>query len=178
MSSRYFSKRPHGRLTVPVHTGDDPALQAKVEAIEQEEKTRMFRRASIVIQAAMRRRLAKKRVSVVGEMAGASGEIHLARLTGETQQEHEQRRGRHAWTRSRTLHRGSLEHIFKDLDISTRGYIDLRTFMVGLRRHERMRKYLGVDPERNGRDIFAGIDKEVGHHVSVDEFVDLYVIVL
>ena len=118
MSSRYFSKRPHGRLTVPVHTGDDPALQAKVEAIEQEEKTRMFRRASIVIQAAMRRRLAKKRVSVVGEMAGASSEIHLARLTGETQQEHEQRRGRHAWTRSRTLHRGSLEHIFKDLDIT------------------------------------------------------------
>ena len=54
----YFAKRPYGQLTLP--PVDDPELSRALKKMERAETSRKWRRASIVIQCAVRGRLAKK----------------------------------------------------------------------------------------------------------------------
>ena len=60
----YFGQRPTGQLTLP-HV-DDASLQRVLKSMEKDETTRKWRRASLVIQCAVRGRLARqKRASLV-----------------------------------------------------------------------------------------------------------------
>ena len=75
MFGRYFAARPNGVLTLPAV--DDPDLTIVLLGMEHEETERKWRRASIVIQCALRGRLArKKRASQIdippGAMTGMS----------------------------------------------------------------------------------------------------------
>ena len=58
MLCSYFAKRPYGQLTLP--PVDAPELSRALKKMERAETSRKWRRASIVIQCAVRGRLAKK----------------------------------------------------------------------------------------------------------------------
>ena len=83
---RYFAQRPPGALTLPAV--DRPELKALLRGMEKDETKRRWRRASIVIQCAVRGKLARKegehqqRISGSSGSAGGGGRGSKTRLVG------------------------------------------------------------------------------------------------
>ena len=68
---RYFAQRPPGALTLPAV--DRPELKALLRGMEKDETKRRWRRASIVIQCAVRGKLARKEGEHQQRISGSSG---------------------------------------------------------------------------------------------------------
>lgn len=126
---RYFAQRPYGKITIP--NAEDAEMEVKTNQMAVDEKQRRFRRASIVIQHAMRKRRAAKRWEAVKNTL-VNKEQSFGRAVFSTIAGSKERDGRQlelSWPRRATVHRSSLGDIFKEINADTSGFINIRQFM-------------------------------------------------
>ena len=126
---RYFSQRPYGKITIP--NAEDAEMEVKTNQMAVDEKQRRFRRASIVIQHAMRNRRAAKQQEAV-ENAPVNKDQSFGRAVFSTISGSEEPEGRQlelSWPRRATVHRSSLGDIFTEINTDTSGFINIRQFM-------------------------------------------------
>ena len=184
--SRYFAKRPHGRMALPPM--ESRSLTEALARMHSREKERQKRRASTLIQSLTRGLISRR---LVGEgkpgRAGESGLDNAARVgvlltrardmkppvpeeipelppnpPASTPRDEMNGTSPTKHPRRRSHHVDQLHEIFTDIDVKKRGYIDLRAFMEAVRKNPKIQHYLNLESEEEGFKMWKRIGKRGG----------------